>query len=77
MKDKSLERWLITIFGISGLAVTMLAWLWPAMESERVMATLAGLTGLLIALFRYTVLKKLNKTENERVTVEVEATEKR
>ena len=76
MKDKSLEIWLIAIFGISGLAVTILAWLWPAMESDRLMATLAGLTGLLIALFRYVGLKKLNGAEKERVPVEVEAREK-
>ena len=76
MKDKSLEIWLIAIFGISGLAVTMLAWLWPAMESDRLMATLAGMTGLLIALFRYIGFKKLIKTENERIPAKVEVGEK-
>ena len=75
MKDKSLEISLILIFGISGLAVTILAWFWPAMESDRLMATLAGLTGILIALFRYLSLKRSVKTESERVPVEVEARE--
>ena len=77
MKDKSLEIWLIAIFGISGLAVTILAWLWPAMESDRIMATLAGLTGLLIALFRYVGLKKLIRTEPERIPAKVEIRERR
>lgn len=76
MKDKSLDITLMIIFGISGLTVTILAWLWPAMESERILATLVGLTGLLIALFRYIGLRKAGRTENERVPIRVEAGEK-
>ena len=77
MMDKSLEVWLIGIFGITGLVVTILAWVWPAMESERVAATLAGLTGLLIAWFRYRVLKKAGGGDREKVPVAVETGEKR
>ena len=76
MKDKSLEIWLIAIFGISGMAVTMLAWLWPAMESERFLATLAGSVGVLIALFRAIMVKKSGVgTSNEQVPIEVETEE--
>ncbi len=77
MIDKSLEAWLIGIFGTTGLVVTILAWVWPAMESDRIVATLAGLTGLLIAFFRYRVLKKAGDEDRQKVPVAVETTEKR
>ena len=77
MKDRSLDITLITVFGISGIAVTLLAWLWPAMESERITATLAGMLGLLIGLVRYIGLRKSIKSESERITVEIEARAKR
>jgi uncharacterized membrane protein YfcA len=77
MKDKSLDITLIIIFGISGIAVTLLAWLWSAMESERIMATLAGMLGLFIGLVRYLGLRKSIKRENERITVAVEVRGKR
>jgi membrane associated rhomboid family serine protease len=77
MKDRSLDITLIIIFAISGIAVTLLAWLWPAMEAERITATLAGMLGLIIGLVRYIGLRKSIKRENERITVEVEAREKR
>ena len=77
MKDRSLDITLIIVFGISGIAVTLLAWLWPAMESERITATLAGMLGLIIGLVRYIGLRKTIKRENERITIEVEAREKR
>ena len=77
MKDKSLEITLIAIFGISGLSVMLMAWLWPSMESQRIMATLAGLTGLLIAVFKYIALRKIFRGEDEKVPVRLEAREKR
>ena len=77
MKDRSMDITLIIVFGISGIAVTLLAWLWPAMESERITATLAGMLGLLIGLVRYIGLRKSIKRENERITVEVETRSKR
>jgi hypothetical protein len=76
MKDKSLEISLIAVFGISGMAIILLGWLWPALESDRIMATLVGLTGMLIAFFRYMGLKKYFRTEAKRVAVEVEVAEK-
>jgi hypothetical protein len=76
MKDKSLEISLIVIFGITGLAITALAWSWPAMESERIMATLAGLAGISIALFKYAGLRKMIRRDVERVPVRVEARDK-
>ena len=73
MKDRSLDIMLIIVFGISGIVVTLMAWLWPAMESERITATLAGMLGLFIGLVRYIGLRRSIKRENERITVEVES----
>ena len=73
MKDKTLGIWLIVMFGISGLAITLLAWLWPALESDRVMATLAGSIGIGIAVTYAFMLRKSPGDRNEKqVPVEVE-----
>jgi len=57
MKDKSLDIWLIMLFGISGMAVLLLGWLWPTLESERITATLTGSGGLFVASIRALMLK--------------------
>ena len=73
MEDKSLGILLTVLFGISGMAVILLAWLWPALASERIIATFVGSAGLFIALTRILVLKRLMvKAENERIPVKVE-----
>jgi len=71
MKDKSLGIWLVVMFGVSGVAVIALAWLWPALQSERFMATIAGFVGVAIAVVRALTLRQ--STEEKRVTVEVES----
>jgi len=58
MKDKSLDIWLIVLFGISGMAVLLLGWLWSTLESERVTATLTGSVGLFVASTRALMLKR-------------------
>ena len=73
MKDKSLDIWLIMLFGISGIAVLLLAWLWPTLESERIMATFAGSAGLFVALVRALMLKRLPvTTDNEPTMIKAE-----
>ena len=73
MRDKSLDIWLIMLFGISGIAVLLLAWLWPTLESERIMATFAGFAGLFVALIRALMLKRLTvTTDNESTMIKVE-----
>ena len=57
MRDKSLSIWLTVLFGISGIAILMLAWLWPILESDRITAIFAGSAGLFIALARVLMLK--------------------
>lgn len=76
MKDKSLEIMLMTVFGITGLTITMMAWLWPAMEAQRIMATLVGLAGILTAVYKYIGLRKLARQGDERIAVRLEASEK-
>ncbi len=71
MKDKSLGIWLIVLFGVSGLAAISLGWLLPWLESERIVATLAGLGGIMIAVIRALMLRQ--SSDNKEVPVEIEA----
>lgn len=70
MKDKSLGIWLVVMFGVSGLAVIALAWSLPALQTDRITATVAGFFGVFIATIRAFTLKK--SSDDKRVTVEVE-----
>ena len=69
MKDKSLNITLISIFGISGIAMLMLAWLQPMLGPERIMAFFIGSIGLLVALIR-TLMLKTRRIQAETVEVE-------
>ncbi|MFH1648068.1 MAG: hypothetical protein ABID71_10510 [Chloroflexota bacterium] len=71
MKDNSLGIWLIALFGVSGLAVLLLAWLWPGLAAERVPATIAGTVGLGMAVVRTLLLRQsLNSGRQEPVKVQ-------
>ncbi len=75
MKDKSLGIFLMVLFGISGMAVLLLAWRWPTLESERTMAIFVGSAGLLVALIQMLTLKRSSgriDDEQDMVTVEAE-----
>ncbi len=74
MKDKSLGIWLIVLFGVSGLTAISLGWLLPWLESERIVATLAGLGGIMIAVIRALMLRQ--STDNKEVPIEIEAENK-
>jgi len=77
MRDKSLTMWLIIMFGIPGIAVLLLAWLWPVLESERSMAFFVGSAGLLVALIQTLTLKRSrSRTDNEQIPVRVEVENK-
>jgi hypothetical protein len=71
MKDKSLGIWLIIMFGLSGISLIALAWLWPTLEADRILATLVGGVGIAIAVIRALTLKQ--STGKKQVTVEVES----
>ncbi len=72
MKDKSLGIWLIALFGVSGLAVITLAWLWPTLQSDRIVATLTGLVGIAVAIIRALTLRQSNNVKRVPVEAEVE-----
>ena len=69
MKDKSLNITLISIFGISGIAMLIMAWLQPILDLERGMAFFIGSIGLLVALIR-TLMLKTQRIRTETVEVE-------
>ena len=74
MRDKSLGIMLMVLFGISGMAVLILAWLWPTLQSERITAIFAGSTGLLVALTQVLMLKRSpERINNEPTMIKVEA----
>lgn len=73
-RDKSLGIWLMVLFGISGMAVLMLAWLWPTLQSERITAIFAGAAGLLVSFTQVLMLKRSpDRTNDKPVLVKVEA----
>ncbi len=70
MKDKSMEVFLAVLFGILGLAIIVLAWVRPMPDSERILTTLIGSVGLLLALGQGLFLKtNRQETEVEHVLV--------
>jgi len=77
MKDRSLGIWLIVLFGVAGVAVIMLAWFWPTLQSDRIAATLTGLVGIAVAVIRALTLRQsLTCPGEKQVTVKVEAENK-
>ena len=47
MIDKSLNMFLMVLFGVSGIAILVLAWVWPMPASERIIATFVAQLGSL------------------------------
>ena len=73
MRDKSLDIFLMVFFGISGMLILVLAWVWPMPESERIPTALIGSAGLFIASVRALSHKSLNTgTEAGQVAVQIE-----
>ena len=56
-RDKSLSIFLVVLFAISGVAIVVLTWLQPMPGIERVLSTLIGFTGLLVAMGRGMLLR--------------------
>lgn len=67
MTDKSLDIFLMVLFGLGGLAILTLAWVQPMPTSERILATVIGSIGLVWVFFRALSLKPVPaKTRNGR-----------
>ena len=75
MRDKSLDIFLMVLFGISGAAILMLAWLRPMPGADRILSTFIGSVGLFVAFTRALLLKS-SRTETERVLVKAEVEDK-
>ena len=74
MQDRSLDILLISVFGITGAAILMLAWLLPMPTLEKIMAALIGLSGISMALTRAFLFRSQSAVaDSEKVTVAVEA----
>ena len=70
MKDKSMEVFLAVMFGILGLAIIILAWVRPMPESERILTTIIGSGGLILAVGRGLFIKtSRQETDMEHVLV--------
>ena len=77
MIDKSLGMSLMVLFGISGIAMLMLVWLWPTLELERITATFVGSAGLFVATIQALTLKRsASKRDNEPTLIKVEVKDK-
>jgi uncharacterized membrane protein YfcA len=74
MKDKSLGILLTVAFGISGIAIILLGWLLPSLQSDKITITLAGFLGIAIAIINIRSVTKSRKDEDTQhaVTVEIE-----
>lgn len=77
MRDKSLDIFLMVIFGIPGIAILVLAWIQPMTASERILSNFIGSAGLFMVLTRALLLKSLpTGTDAEPVPVEANAEDK-
>ena len=61
--DRSMSIFLVVFFGVSGAVITTLAWLQPMPVSERILVTLVGSVGLLVALVRGLMIRSPAKTD--------------
>ena len=77
MRDKSLGIFLMVLFGISGIAILVLAWVRPMLASERILATLIGSVGLFVALAQVLLLRSpQDRIDAEQAMVKIEAEDK-
>ncbi len=70
MENKSLG--MAVLFGSLGVIALILAWLWPMPVTERILSTLMGFVGLIVALAQAPFKHSLHNTDAEPVSVEVE-----
>jgi len=50
MRDKSLSILLMALFGMTGVAIILLTWLRPMSGPERIVDTVVGSLGLVVAI---------------------------
>jgi len=74
--EKSMGILLMVTFGISGAVATALAWLCPALNLDKTMATLAGIIGVGFTVFQGLRFRHSSHNAAEPVSVEVQVEEK-
>jgi len=72
MRDLASNMFLTVFFGLTGMAILILAWIQPMPVSERILSTSAGAVGPLVALIRALMLK-FARTGTNATPVPVEA----
>ncbi len=75
MVDKSLDILLMVIFGVSGIVMLVLAWLWDMTAADRVLTVLFGSAGVAVALLRMLRLRS-SRSGADAVTVNVNTEDK-
>ena len=60
MIDRTLDIFLMVIFGTGGIVVLTLAWIQPISLSERILTTSVGSAGLLWVLIRLLLLRSVS-----------------
>ena len=72
MRDLASNMFLTVFFGLTGMAILILAWIQPMPVSERILSTSAGAVGPLVALIRALMLK-FARTSTNAAPIPVEA----
>jgi hypothetical protein len=76
MTDKTLNILLTLLFGIGGIAVSLLAWLQPMPVSGRILATFVGMLGLSWAIIRWPLMYSRSDIDTVKVPAEVKTKDK-
>jgi hypothetical protein len=75
--EKSQSIFLPVVFGVMGLIILMLAWLWPVTASDRITAVVVGSAGIFGALLRIPVIRRSSgRSGDKQDLVNVEVKEK-
>jgi hypothetical protein len=72
MKNKTLNRVLMVVFGVGGIGALVIAWVQPLPLSDRILPTFGGVIGLAWVLL-LAVLSRLTPVKADTSRVEVTA----
>ncbi len=72
MRDKSLNILLMVLFGMTGVAIILLTWLRPMSGSERIVDTVVGSLGVVVAIIGAKRYRSVGKPALAEVEIEDE-----
>jgi Flp pilus assembly protein CpaB len=64
---------MIVIFGVSGIIATAVAWLLPALNLDKTIATIIGAIGITFVVIQSLELKHISRIDAENIPVKVHA----